>query len=150
MLNEIRNKGRLAQTEYVRNLISPGNFIRFNDGIIQACILRAATDDELRYDLSYEMSLEMQSVLGDMIIHFSDDHAEALNEFFYAIALRKLRLTNNGLHECIKLLENQLDYKSTDSILKGIIEFIKENVLVIQDIESKFNDLPNNKASSIS
>src|SRR5690606_784509 len=90
VLNEIRSKGKLVQSEYVRNLIEPGNFVRYNDGIIQACLLRASKTSELQYNLSEEMSLQMQAILGDMIIHIEDNHAEAINEFLYAIAIHKL------------------------------------------------------------
>lgn len=87
ILNKLRNDDVLVQSEYVRNLIDPGNFVRFNDGIIQACFLRAANREELNYNLSEEMSLQMKSILGEMISHIEDDHAEGLNEFFYAIAI---------------------------------------------------------------
>ena len=56
ILNDLRNKGVFKQGEYVRNLIDPGNFVRFNDGIIQACFLRAAKSPELDYSLSDEDS----------------------------------------------------------------------------------------------
>jgi hypothetical protein len=128
ILNDLRSRSRLDQSEYVRNLLEPGNFVRFNDGIIQAAILRAAKNDELRYDLSEEMSLQMQAVLEDMINHFEDEHSEAILEFFYAIAIKKLRLTNNSLNICIALLEAKKLFIS-DSIFWGLIAYIKSNIL---------------------
>ncbi|MDB5119349.1 MAG: hypothetical protein JWN56_567 [Sphingobacteriales bacterium] len=138
VLNELRVKGLLDQSEYVRNIIDPGNYIRFNDGIIQACLLRAATNDELRYDLTDEMCLKMKRVLGDMIIHYDNQHSEALNEFFYAIAIKKLRLKYNTITECIHLLEEQEAYRKKDSILKGLIGYIKEKILPANDIVSDY------------
>ncbi|MES2762758.1 MAG: hypothetical protein V4677_11145 [Bacteroidota bacterium] len=138
VVNELKCKGRLSQSEYVRNVIDPGNFVRFNDGIIQASILRSGGKDDFRYDLSLELSLQMQSVLGDMINHLNDPHAEGLTEIFYAIAIKKLRLNNDTLLDCIKLLENQDLYKNQDCILKGIVEYIKVKVLERESIQDKF------------
>jgi hypothetical protein len=141
ILNQLRNEGVLVQSEYLRNLIDPGNFVRFNDGILQAAILRAANKDELDYSLSNEYSEQIQAILGDMIMHIEDDHAEALNEFFYAIAIKKLKLPQEIIRDCIELLEDQDFYKNNDSILKGIVEFIKDNILDHINIKSKFSRL---------
>ncbi|TCK85530.1 hypothetical protein [Albibacterium bauzanense] len=138
IINELRIQGRLDQSEYVRNVLDPGNFIRYNDGIIQACLLRAATTEELRYDLTDEMGSQMKRVLGDMIIHYGDNHSEGLNEFFYAIAIKKLRLKENIIQECIDLLEDQKAYLHGDSILKGLIGFIKDKVLIPKNITEDF------------
>jgi hypothetical protein len=141
VVNELKCKGRLAQSEYVRNVIDPGNFVRFNDGIIQASIIRSGSNDDFRYDLSLELNLQMQAVLGDMISHINDDHAEGLTEIFYAIAIKKLRLTNEALIDCIKLIETQEIYKNNDNILKGIIEYIKVKVIEKENIVAKFEKL---------
>lgn len=140
IINELRIQGRLDQSEYVRNVLDPGNFIRYNDGIIQACFLRAATNDELRYDLNDEMGAQMKRVLGDMIIHFGDSHSEGLNEFFYAIAIKKLRLKESILIDCIMLLQDQKTYLNKDSILKGLIGFIKEKVLAGKNVTEEYAD----------
>ncbi|MCK7556560.1 hypothetical protein MKQ70_16660 [Chitinophaga sedimenti] len=142
ILNDLRNKETLLQSEYVRNLLDPGNFVRYNDGIIQACILRAAKDYELKFHLSDELSLQMKSIIGDMILHLEDPHSEALIEFFYAIAIKKLRLVERDLEDCIKLLEEQPSYSEGDSILKGMIAYIRKKVLSNRDIKAIFNDLP--------
>lgn len=131
-------KRNLSQSEYARNVIHPGNFVRFYDGIIQASILRAGSNDDCRYGLSLELSHQTQSVLGDMINHLSNDHAEGLTEIFYAIAIKKLRLTNDALIDCIKLREVQDAYKNDDNVLKGIVEYIKVKVLEKENISEKF------------
>lgn len=141
ILNQMRNDGLLIQGDYVRNLIDPGNFVRFNDGILQAAILRASTREELDYSLSDELNQQVQAILGDMIMHIEDDHAEALNEFFYAIAIKKLKLSQETIQDCIELLESQEYYKKNDSILKGLVEFIKDKISVRPDIKNKFSGL---------
>ncbi|PJJ07353.1 hypothetical protein CLU83_0516 [Flavobacterium sp. 1] len=141
ILNELRNKNIFRQGEYVRNLIDPGNFVRYNDGIIQACFLRAAKNAELDYSLSEEDSMKMKSVLGDMILHLNDDHAEGLNEFLYAIAIRKLKMTPGNIEDCIELLREQDYYKKGDSILKGLVKFIDEKIIERQQVQDKFKKM---------
>ena len=128
ILNEIRASGRLDQSEYVRNVLEPGNFVRYNDGIIQAAILRSAKYDELRYDLSDSLSLQIEAILEDMIDHIEDEHAEALIEFFYAISIKKLRLTNASLNACILLIRKK-DAYSRNQFLQAIIQFIDVKIL---------------------
>lgn len=140
VLNEMRNKRKLEQSEYVRNLIEPGNFIRYNDGVIQACILRAATSEELKFSLSEEMSLQMKAILGDMIFHLGDEHSESINEFFYAIAIKKLRLPDAILRECIDLLEVQTSYIESRNILHALVAYIKAKVLESTDATKPFAD----------
>jgi phage anti-repressor protein len=141
ILNELRNKNIFKQSEYVRNLIDPGNFVRYNDGIIQACFLRAAKNAELDYSLSEDDSIKMKSILGDMILHLNDDHAEALNEFLYAIAIKKLRMTPGTIEDCVELLKKQDYYINNDSILKALVHYIEEKVFTQNTIEEKFKNL---------
>lgn len=76
-----------------------------------------------------------------MILHLKDDHAEALNEFFYAIAINKLKLTQIHIQDCIELLEEQDYYKSNDSILKGLVKYINDNVLLNEIVIKRFKKL---------
>ena len=148
ILNDLRNRNILSQSQYVRNVIDPGNFVRFNDGVIQACLLRAATVDELNYSLSDEMSLQIKSILGDMILHIDDNHAEALNEFFYAISIKKMRLTNEVLSDCISLLKLQPFYENNDCILKGLVYYIESKILLTRDVVNEFKELSLHKKTS--
>lgn len=128
ILNEIRSNGDLDQSEYVRNLLEPGNFVRFNDGIIQAALLRGAKYDELRYDLSEFMSSQMFAILGDMINHLEDEHAEGIEEFFYAIAIKKLRLTHATLQGCVELVRAEECLKE-GSFLEALVKYIEATIL---------------------
>ena len=73
-------------------------------------------------------------------MHLEDEHAEALNEFFYAISIKKLKLSQETLEDCIELLKNQKGFKK-DSILRGLVKYIEEKVIEKKDIEKKFIDL---------
>lgn len=109
VINSIRNsdgtKNSLEQTSFVRNLLSPNNFNRFNDGIIQASILRSALSTELSYSIDFGISREMKGILETLIKYHNDSQGEALLEFLFAICIRKLSLKKEHLEEIISLLK---------------------------------------------
>lgn len=140
IINELRNKKVLVQGEYVRNVIDPGNFVRYNDGVIQAALLRAAKREELDYSLDKELDNKMHSVLGEMILHLEDEHAEALNEFFYAISIKKMKLSQETLEDCVALLKSRKEFEE-DSILSGLVKYIEERVIEKIPVEKKFKPL---------
>ena len=86
--------------------------------------------------------MKMKSILGDMILHLNDDHAEALNEFLYAVAIKKIKLTAGCIEDCIELLKEQDYYKKGDSILKGLVKYIEEKVIIRHSVEEKFKNIP--------
>jgi hypothetical protein len=100
----------LRQSEYVRNLIDPENFARFNDGIIQASILRAAHPLELAYDIDKEISKKFLNIISPIIIRAREPYGESFLEFLYAIAIRKLRLTTDILNELLTMVQ-KADFK---------------------------------------
>ncbi len=124
VLNNLRNK-KLIQTPYVRNLISPANFYRYNEGIIQASILRAATAEELYYELDEECSLKMKDLLINMIRH-PKNQGDGLLEFLFAIASRKLTLSKKHL----KVICDKIDEKyGKNELLTPFISEIRYNIL---------------------
>ena len=82
----------LQQSAFVRNLLDPANFDRFNDGIIQASLLRSACAEELSYHIDTELSQIMFGTFETLIKYHEQDQGEALLEFLYALATRKLSL----------------------------------------------------------
>lgn len=120
--NSKDNQKSLEQSPFVRNLISPLNFNRFNDGIIQASILRLAYHTELSYIVDEELSFEMFSILETMIKYHTNHQAEALTEFLYAIAFGKLTLRRNHFDMLVSLLEHNL---KGDTLLSLLREYIK-------------------------
>ena len=94
----------LRQSAFVRNLIDPANFDRFNDGIIQASILRSACAEELSYHIDSELSQIMFGTLQTLIKYHEQDQGEALLEFLYAIAIKKLSLKLTYITEMLILI----------------------------------------------
>ena len=122
--NEINTERSLRQSNYIRNLLSPDNFQRFNDGIIQASILRAGKLEFFAYDLDKESSLKMKGFLKSVIDHYDNTHGEALLEFLLAIGTKKLRLKK-------KDLKSVLNYcgKIDNSLLKQFSGYLVETLL---------------------
>ena len=91
----------LKQTNYVRNMLSPRNFHRFNDGIIQASLLRSGRTEYFAYDLDSELSLQMKEFLLSIIEKYNSADGEALMEFLLAIGIRRLKMRKEDLKEVL-------------------------------------------------
>lgn len=121
--NSINSERSLQQSTYVRNLISADSFNRFNDGVIQASLLRASDHRMLAYDLDEEQSLTMSTFLKSLIDKHNEAHGEALSEFLLAISLKKLRLKRKDLKDFI---DYSLRNLKKNTFLYEFIEYIKD------------------------
>lgn len=105
ILNNLRSttiKGdTLIQKEHDRNVLDPGNFLRFNDGIIQSCLLRATLNCELDYCLDESLSSQMRDIILDIIRNEDVIMKEPIMEFAYAISSKKIKLLPEH-HQIIK------------------------------------------------
>lgn len=86
------NDRSLRQTDHVRRVISPRCFERFNDGVIQACFLRAAHTTELDYSCDDGLSEDMRSIIATILEQATSNVGEAANEFLLALARGRLQL----------------------------------------------------------
>ena len=91
--NEDVNR-RLAHNAYERVVLSPHNFDRFNDGILQASLLRSARPQELAYG-ACDLSISEQML--DVLMHALPDgdvpeKSEALMEFLVALLTHRMSL----------------------------------------------------------
>lgn len=90
----VKNKPRLSHRPYEWVVLSPDNFQRFNDGVIQAALLRAARDYELVYASDERLSERLKELILAQIQNLKEGHddGEALMEFLLALLMRKLVL----------------------------------------------------------
>jgi len=131
VLNKLRNEPinsprSLNQSTYVRNLISAETFNRFNDGVIQASLLRAADYKMLSYDLDEKQSFEMTVFLKSMADRFGDDHGEALPEFLLSLGLKKLKLKKYHLQEFIN---HSKKVTKENLLILGFIEYLEKELI---------------------
>jgi hypothetical protein len=113
--NGVPKKSKLAYGPYARAVLQPETFQRFNDGVIQAAILRAVRGRELAYsNCEKEISLRMRNVILELME--PQGNGESLPEFVLAIGLRQLtmhpeheqcaleEIVRNGVHPDAGLL----------------------------------------------
>jgi hypothetical protein len=111
VINRLRTSGNvshiLQQSSFVRNLLSPSNFNRFNDGVIQASLLRCARNEEMNYAIDSTLSKEMKDILVTVCKYRNEDQGEALLEFLYGLAIGKVTLNKNDLKEVLAELKDE-------------------------------------------
>jgi hypothetical protein len=102
---ELSHDLRLVSSSFEQVVLAPECFNRFNDGVIQACILRAAYPSELDYSCSVELSADMAGVLAKIFKNHAVERGEAALEFATALATGRLKLDRKS---GIKLLDEML------------------------------------------
>ena len=105
VLHDLRNASdeKGLATTYHTTLISPANFDRYNDGVIQASLLRAALPVELDYRVDAVFSRQMTDVILSVIENWNNAQGEGSLEFLLALWTQRLRLNDDHLAEIIKL-----------------------------------------------
>jgi hypothetical protein len=83
---------QLKSTGYESVVLAPENFQRFNDNLLQACILRAAYPSELDYSSSPHLSGLMKEFILKLFARRNHTYGAAALEFAAALASGKLRL----------------------------------------------------------
>lgn len=110
---------RLKPTNYQSVIISPENFLRFNDDILQACILRASLPSELDYSSDHHLSELMKEFLYKVFSRHEHSYGYAALEFAGALAIGKLKLKKEHNNQLIK---NSLEkIGSTSNALSGFL-----------------------------
>lgn len=88
---------RLASSSYQHVVLSPENFARYNDGVIQGALLRNAFPSELDYRTDATSSGFLKALILRQLARAGRPPGEGLLEFLLAISLGRLRLL--GEHE---------------------------------------------------
>lgn len=103
---------RLDSAEFQHVVIAPQNFERYNDGIIQAALLRAATASELDYSGERELSQAMTDLLIKVVSAYKRERGEAAHEFLIALASKRLRL---AVEDVKRFRETMLSMQATQT-----------------------------------
>lgn len=91
-------KKTLRTEWFYRTLLSPENFGRFNDAVIQASLLRAARPSELDYTDNRVASADAGRLIRRIVESATTTRGEAAAEFLIALAMGRLRLATDDLH----------------------------------------------------
>lgn len=126
VLHDLRNQSQNSglATPYHTTLISPANFDRYNDGLIQACLLRAAHPIEMDYRLDKVFSRQMTDVISSILTNWDNAQGEAVLEFLMALWTGRICLTESHLREVLELRDSSM----TDEIT-FILDRLSETLL---------------------
>lgn len=114
---------KILQSAFHRHVIAPETFVMYNDGIIQASILRSATNIELNYNFFgkyMKIANEMLNVLRYVFNNFENETGEATIEFLIALSTKRLQVIKKELKIIIQNLEQKVvasDIKNKELIL---------------------------------
>ena len=108
--------------QHHRRVIAPINFDRFNDGIIQAALLRAAHKHELHYGDEPGLSAQITDIVLDNIRFAGEERGEALFEFLLALAMKKLCLVPEHARNIVEAAQTSVKVPEHYKILVGYIE----------------------------
>lgn len=97
--SSFEEKDRLNSDSFQQVLLKPENFARYNDGIIQAALLRCSKPQELDYSSQSSASFQMKSILLGIFSSSDKGQGEAALEFALAIACDKLRLVESDMKD---------------------------------------------------
>lgn len=105
------------------SVLNPNMFSRFNDGVIQASLLRACTPDELNYSGDQQLSLEMLEILRLAIEHPETATGEAILEMMLALSTKRLRLTDEHFKEAKDSLKSSEKLAKIWNLLESDLPF---------------------------
>jgi len=106
-----------------QSVLSPENFVRFNDPLIQSCLWRAALDTEVDYSSDESLSKQFTDILIRLLKHYDNTKGEASIDLLLGISLRKIRLSNRCYKNLYQYLEN-----FTFSHSSSLLEIMKEKI----------------------
>lgn len=115
------NTRRLQSNWFQQSLLSPENFGRYNDGIIQACLLRAAHAAEMNYAMAPEMSREMARIIRRIVTSAHTPRGESAVEFLLALATKRMTLYSADTKELLKNCNS--DVPAVQLMLKAVSQF---------------------------
>lgn len=125
LLHDLRmQNGKGLSTTYHYTLISPVCFDRFNDGVIQACLLRAAKPSELNYMVDEVFSRQMADIIHSVVRNWDNEQGEGCLEFLFAIWTQHLRLLDKHLLDVINLSDD-----SMPEVIQFLLGEIKREIL---------------------
>lgn len=110
---------QLKPTGYESVVLSPENFLRYNDNLLQACVLRAAHPSELDYSSSPHLSRLMKEFLLKVISRNAHPYGAVSLEFAAALACGRLKLIADDRKELQQKAVGLLS--SVPSALLGLI-----------------------------
>ena len=102
ILHDMRSRDSGLASTYHTRVIDPVCFDRYNDGVIQASLLRAATPTELNYAVDASFSRRITDIIISAINERDNEQGEAALEFMLALWTGRLKVAEIHLPEIEK------------------------------------------------
>lgn len=112
----LQARDKLVSDAFQQVILEPSNFARFNDGVIQAALLRTAYPSELDYSCDSGASEVMLSLLRGVFGNIGKPQGEAALEFGLALATRRLKLCPQ--HHAALVEEIRAQHAPNSTLLK--------------------------------
>lgn len=124
------------KSSYVLKQLDPLMFDRFNEGVIQASVLRAAKPSELDYSASDDSSRIVGTLIERMLKDPTLNTSEALPEFLLAICSHKIQIKKDHIGYLMDASIDETQYPLTFALL----EYAKLIVFGDEDTEAPITD----------
>jgi len=120
------DKDSLFSYVYQHSVISPDNFSRFTDGLLQSCLWRSACSRELDYRSSPELSKEFSEILLRLINENATGNRNSSIDLLMGIAVERIKISDEHLRNLIhSALES---YKGIPHVTE-LLNYITEKIL---------------------
>ncbi|AXV82860.1 hypothetical protein [Ralstonia solanacearum] len=114
---------RLSGVSFQQVVLHPENFARYNDGIIQAALLRAAFPSELDYSSDEELSRGMKDFITKVFQSRNRAQGEAALEFALALTTERMKLCPTDWSDVRDTVENLAqDSNELDTALRVMFD----------------------------
>ncbi|RYH63465.1 MAG: hypothetical protein EON54_08250 [Alcaligenaceae bacterium] len=116
---------RLKSTLHEAVILDPENFLRFNDGVLQAALLRSTYSYEVNYSMNLSASQSMREIMEKIFLNNESKYGEAALEFGVALASGHIQLTKKDSEELFRRVGI---LGSKTSALSGLLYFWWSNL----------------------
>lgn len=107
------------ENPFVRSVLDPSMFVRFNDGILQAALLRASRSSELDYSASDEFSRQFAATCRSVFLAWDQDVGDAAVEFVHALVAKKVALRRSDREQLFDEIGRNAVLKAMSVILEA-------------------------------
>ena len=132
--DKLPDERRLSTPSFRHVVLDPENFSRFNDGVLQAALLRCAHPAELDYRGDHAASDFMKAVVLRALARATQEAGEGILEFLLAIAQHRLQLSE-AHHSEVK--DAALARNGRPSALQAAIDFVLKKPAAVVGKRSK-------------
>jgi hypothetical protein len=98
-------------------ILAPDSFMRLNDAVLQAALLRASVGSELDYRHRPRQSAEMRNLLSSIFQNHKDERGEACIEVLLAMLEERLQLTDRDTAALVNRLMSSLKARHVFTVL---------------------------------